>query len=73
MPATRTQIYLTEEQRRRIDELATERGATMAEVVRQALDAYLEVELPDPAPALEATFGAAPEASVPSRDEWQRG
>lgn len=73
MPATRTQIYLTEEQRRRIDELAADRGETMAEVVRQAVDAYLEIELPDPGPALEATFGAAPDATVPSRDEWQRG
>lgn len=72
MPATRTQIYLTEQQRRRIDEVAKARGVTMAEVVRQALDAYLAEDL-DPSAILGATFGAVPDASVPSRDEWDRG
>jgi predicted DNA-binding protein len=72
MSATRTQIYLTEEQRRRIDQVAKARGVTMAEIVRQALDAYLAQE-PDPSAVLAATFGAAPDASVPSRDEWNRG
>ena len=72
MPATRTQIYLTEEQRRRIDEVAKARGVTMAEIVRRALDAYLAGEV-DPSTVLAATFGAAPDASVPSRDEWDRG
>jgi hypothetical protein len=73
MSATRTQVYLTAEQRQRIDALADAEGVTMAEIVRRALDAYLNDEHPDPVPALAATFGAAPEATVPSRDEWDRG
>jgi hypothetical protein len=73
MPATRTQVYLTEEQRRRLDALAAAEGVTMAEVVRRALDAYLDEEGPDPRPALATTFGAAPRAAAPSRDEWDRG
>lgn len=73
MSATRTQVYLTEDQRRRIDELASAHGVTLAEVVRRALNAYLDTELPDPEPILMSTFGAAPDAAVPSRDEWDRG
>ena len=73
MSATRTQVYLTEEQRRRIDALAEAEGVTMAEIIRRALDAYLEDETPDPELALAATFGVAPDATVPSRDEWDRG
>jgi predicted DNA-binding protein len=73
MSATRTQVYLTEEQRRRIDAIAEAEGVTMAEVIRRALDSYLEDEAPDPGVALAATFGAAPEAAVPGRDEWDRG
>ena len=72
MPATRTQVYLTEEQRRRIDRLASRQGVTLAEIVRRALDVYLDTELPDPTPILTATFGAAPHATVPGRDEWNR-
>lgn len=71
MSATRTQIYLSEEQRRLIDRLAKSRGVTMAAVVRSALDAYLTD--PDPSATLAATFGAAPDATAPSRDEWDRG
>jgi len=73
MPATRTQVYLTEEQRRRIDALAEAEGVTMAEVVRRALDAYLNKESPNPRLALAATYGADPSVVPPSRDEWDRG
>ncbi len=73
MSATRTQIYLTEEQRALIDTLADAEGLTMAEIVRRALDAYLATEVPDPGPALTATFGAVPHAIAPNRDEWDRG
>ena len=72
MSSTRTQIYLTVDQRRRIDRVAEALGLTMAEVVRRAVDEYLDNE-PDAELALTATFGAAPEADVPSRDDWQRG
>jgi predicted DNA-binding protein len=73
MSATRTQIYLTDEQRRRVDALAETEGVTMAEIVRRALDAYLEDEHPDPRAALAATYGADPALVAPSRDEWSRG
>lgn len=73
MSAVRTQVYLTEEQRTQIDAMAVGEGVTMAEIIRRALDEYLARERPDPAPALHATFGAAPAAAVPDRDEWDRG
>lgn len=66
-------MYLTEEQRHRIDSLAEAEGVTMAEIIRRALDSYLEDEAPDADRALEVTFGAERHASVPSRDEWHRG
>lgn len=72
MAAVRTQIYLTDELRQRIDRVASSSGLTMAEVIRRALDAYLAEE-PDPTAALSATFGADPQASVPPREEWDRG
>jgi ElaB/YqjD/DUF883 family membrane-anchored ribosome-binding protein len=72
MSSTRTQVYLTEKQRRRIDEVSRAQGVTMAEVIRRAVDAYVS-DRPDPAVTLAATFGAIPDATVPSRDEWARG
>ena len=44
----------------------------MAEVIRRALDEYLG-EKGDASAALRSTFGAAPDASAPSREDWQRG
>jgi hypothetical protein len=73
MSATRTQVYLTPEQRQRIDELTRSRGVTLAEVVRRALDDYLEEEIPSVAPILAETFGAVPDIAPPSRSEWNRG
>jgi predicted transcriptional regulator len=73
MPATRTQVYLTPEQRRRIDELAASRALTMAEVIRLALDDFLEEQSPNPEEVLASTFGAVPDIEPPSRDEWDRG
>jgi hypothetical protein len=72
MSSTRTQIYLTEDQRARIDRAAEAEGVTMAELVRRALDEYLGDDT-DPTSALAATFGADPTADVPSRDTWRRG
>lgn len=72
MSATRTQVYLTEEQRARVDRAAAAEGVTMAEVIRRAIDEYVDDEQ-DPAAALAATFGAAPLADAPSRDSWRRG
>ncbi len=73
MSSTRTQVYLTDEQRQRIDALAGVQGLSMAEIIRRALDDYLAQAQPDPAEALASTFGAAPDATKPDRDEWDRG
>lgn len=73
MSATRTQVYLTDEQREAIDRVAAAEGVTMAEVIRRALTAYLAEVSPDPADALAKTFGAVPGMVVPSRDDWDRG
>jgi len=72
MSATRTQIYLSEHQRQRIDDLTRSEGISLAEVVRRALDAYLPVSV-DPTAALAETFGADPDAQVPDRADWDRG
>ena len=71
--ATRTQIYLTAEQRRRIDERVTRERTTMAEIVRDALDAYLgKPSRAEVQAIIDSTFGALPHLKVPSRDEWDR-
>lgn len=72
MSATRTQVYLSEEQRRRIDVVAEAEGLTMAEVIRRAVDEYLDHDV-DTDGALLATFGSMPTATAPSRDVWSRG
>ena len=69
--SSRTQIYLTDEQRRRLDELARHRGSTLAGVVREAVDSYLSSGA-DIQAALDSTFGSIPDLEVPSRDEWDR-
>lgn len=73
MSSTRTQIYLTPEQRKRLDALALRRRRSLAALVREAVDAYLAQAGPDAESALSATFGRAPELEVPPRDEWDRG
>jgi predicted DNA-binding protein len=70
MSSKRTQLYLTEEQRRRLDAMGRRKGRKMAEMVRDAVDAYLVDAGADFATALEATFGSMPDLEVPSRDEW---
>ena len=72
MSATRTQIYLTEEQRHRIDQMAATEGIPMAEVIRRALDEYLD-DHGDPSAVLRSTFGALPDADARCRENWQRG
>lgn len=72
MSATRTQVYLPPELRERIDRFARKQGITMAEVIRSAVDQYLD-ETSDPGSALASTFGADPTATVPPRNEWDRG
>ena len=70
MSATRTQIYLQPEQRRRLDEIAGARGSSLASVVREAVDLYIAKGPLDPTSALKRTFGAAPDAAVPDRGDW---
>ena len=48
------------------------KGRKMAEMVREAVTAYLASPQSDVAVALDATFGKAPQLEVPSRDEWDR-
>jgi hypothetical protein len=73
MSSTRTQIYLTAEQRTRLDVLARRRHRSLAALVREAVDAYLAGLGPDQETALASTFGRLPELEPPSRDEWDRG
>ncbi len=80
MAATRTQVYLTEEQRNQIEELRARDGRTLAEVVRAALDEYLathgrqsaEEALAERRRILDETFGSMPDLEVPPREEWDR-
>jgi hypothetical protein len=73
MPSTRTQIYLTDDQRRGLDARGRRTGAPMARMIREAVDVYLADDRPDPDQALDETFGTLPELEVPTRDEWDRG
>jgi hypothetical protein len=73
MSATRTQIYLTQEQRKKLDVRGRREDKTLAQLIREAVDRYLENEVGEPDSVLEATFGALPDLEVPSRDEWDRG
>jgi hypothetical protein len=72
MPSVRTQVYLTTDQRRRLDARRKRDQRTLAEVIRDAVDAYLAQD-PDPQAALAATFGSLPDLDTPSRTEWERG
>jgi hypothetical protein len=81
MAATRTQIYLTQEQRDRIEELRSRDGRTLAEVIRTALDEYLathgrqaeERDLAERRRVLSETFGSIPDFPYPDRGDWDRG
>jgi hypothetical protein len=72
MAAIRTQVYLTADQRRRLDECRRKEGRPLAELIREALDSYLGDQHADPGAALDAAFGALPRLEVPGRDEWDR-
>ena len=73
MAATRTQVYLTAEQRKELDVLADRDGKTLAQLVREAVDAYLDGHPGDVQSMLDRTFGIAPDFEVPPRSEWDRG
>jgi len=73
MSATRTQVYFTEAQRRRLDSLARQEGKTLAAVVREAVDAYVPREPPALEVVLDETFGSMPDFEVSPRSAWDRG
>jgi Arc/MetJ-type ribon-helix-helix transcriptional regulator len=76
MAATRTQVYLSPEQRCAIDELRASDGRTLAEVIRAALDEYLAAHrkptLAEMQRRLDEALGSMPGLEVPSREEWDR-
>jgi predicted transcriptional regulator len=72
MASTRTQIYLTDEQRARLDAVARRDRRSLAEVIREAVDLFLDEVAPDPDAVLEDTFGSAPDVETPPRGEWSR-
>jgi hypothetical protein len=67
--ATRSQIYLTDEQRARLRERAQAQGVPMSQLIRAAVDQLLATD-----DDLDATFGSARSLAerVPSRAEWDR-
>jgi CRISPR/Cas system-associated protein Cas7 (RAMP superfamily) len=73
MAATRTQVYLTEDQRRLIERRSRRTGESLAHMVREALDAYLVDDERALQAALDETYGAEPDFEIPSRSEWERG
>jgi predicted DNA-binding protein len=73
MPSTRTQIYLTDAQRRRLDARGQRTGHPMARMIREAVDAYLaDDDAADVQAALDDTFGSLPDLEVPPRSELDR-
>jgi len=72
MASTRTQIYLTDDQRKRLDLRGRRTGAPLARMIREAVDTYLADDEPDVQAALDETFGTIPELEVPPRREWDR-
>ena len=73
MSSLRTQVYLTREQRRKLDARARREDKTLAAVIRDAVDAYTGEEPQEIELALASTFGALPDLEVPGRSEWDRG
>lgn len=70
MSATRTQVYFTAEQRRRLDARSKKEGKTLAELVREAVDAYVTDTNAELDSVLESSFGAMPDFEIPPRSEW---
>jgi len=68
----RTQVYLTEEQDRRLARIAEDRGVSRAAALRWALDTALETGNPeaDARAVILATAGLL--ADHPDWPEWQR-
>lgn len=73
MSATRTQIYLTQEQREALDERSAREGRSLAELIREAVDAYLaHGDARAVNEVLDRTYGACPDLDVDERESWNR-
>lgn len=73
MVATRTQVYLTREQRQVLDERAAREGRTLADLIREAVDRYIATGSSSAVNRVAAhTFGALPDLQVPDRAGWDR-
>jgi hypothetical protein len=68
----RTQVYVTDDQQRRIAEIAADRGVSKAAVIRALLDGALgqSTDEFDARAAIEATAGIC--ADYPDWPEWLR-
>jgi len=53
----RTQIYLDERQKSALDKLSVERGASVSDLIRQAVDHFIAKASTDFEEALEQSFG----------------
>ena len=53
----RTQIYLNEGQKLALDRLSANRGATISDLIRQAVDQFIGRVSPDFEEALDQSFG----------------
>jgi len=71
--AMRTQIYISAGQRAKLDALRKRSGKSLAQLIREAIDAQLAQEAPSAPEALDETYGSMPDLVVPSRSEWDRG
>ncbi len=71
----RTQIYLDEEQDRRLRKRARATGKTKSALIRDAIDRLLSRERTpsELESALEETAGALPGITLPERADWDRG
>jgi len=71
----RTQIYLDDDQDRRLAARARADGTTKSALIRAAIDQFLarRSRRADLQAHLDATFGSLRGIEVPSRDEWDRG
>ncbi len=69
----RTQIYLTEEQKRALERVSARAGKPAAALIREAIDTYLrERGDDDKAKALEASFGLWSDCRL-TGDSYARG
>jgi Xaa-Pro aminopeptidase len=56
-----------------LNRIARQQGQSLAALVREAVDGYLDRSGPDAETALASTYGRLPQLEVPARDEWDRG